>query len=256
MRILVADDQTEIRALVSRQLELSGHRVVTVANGQQALKAFENEPFHAVLLDEQMPVLTGVQAARAIRERERRLATRVVLIALTGNNTEQDVKRLLAEGFDAVLGKPFSIASLDSVLSRQAATSQPAQFSPEPLAESGNPVAYLLDRVGGDSKLARQMIRAFLRDTPKRMAAIESALRRKDWQAVASLAHAIKGSVGLFDASAARDHAQELQDLASRGDRPAAARIVSFLAEDIEELQANLRVYAETKGSRHPGTTR
>lgn len=74
-----------------------------------------------------MPVLTGVQVARAIREREPRLSHRVVLIAR--NSSEQDVERLLADGFDAVLGKPFSIAVLNSVLSRLAGTPQRAQLA-------------------------------------------------------------------------------------------------------------------------------
>ena len=69
MRILLADDQNEIRALVARQLELLGHHVVAVRNGQEALKTLELETFDAVLLDEEMPILGGVQAARAIRDR-------------------------------------------------------------------------------------------------------------------------------------------------------------------------------------------
>ena len=57
MRILLADDQNELRALVSRQLELMGHRTVAVANGRDALEALERDTFDAVLLDEEMPVL-------------------------------------------------------------------------------------------------------------------------------------------------------------------------------------------------------
>jgi CheY-like chemotaxis protein len=249
MRILLADDQNEVRALVSRQLELMGHRTVAVANGRDALEALERDTFEAVLLDEEMPVLGGVQVACAIRDREQKLTARAFLIALTGNTTDRDAQRLLASGFDAVLGKPFSIASLNAVLSRQAAAPQRAKPRSPKSRPARDPVAYLLDRVGGDSKLAKQMIRAFLRDTPKRMAEMRKALRRKDWQTVASLAHSIKGAVGFFDAEMARDYAQELQDLAHQADFPGSDRIVMLLEEEIAKLLANLRRYANKRSS-------
>jgi len=81
------------------------------------------------------------------------------LVALTGTVATQDVQRLLAAGFDAVLGKPFSMANLKAVLSRQATSPQLAKLSSKP-APKDEPASYLLDGVGGDSKLASQMIRA------------------------------------------------------------------------------------------------
>src|SRR6516225_7362393 len=220
MRILLADDQNEIRALVARQLELLGHHVVAVRNGQEALKTLELETFDAVLLDEEMPILGGVQAARAIRDREQELTARALLVALTGNSTDQDVQRLLAAGFDAVLGKPFNSASLSAVLSAHAP--QLPRRPPPKSPPTNEPAAHLLEGVGGDSQLARQVIRTFLRDTPKRMAGLKRALKRRDSEAVASLAHAVKGSVGVFGADSARHHAQELQELAHQADLPGA----------------------------------
>jgi two-component system, sensor histidine kinase and response regulator len=247
MRILLADDQNEIRALVARQLELVGHHVVAVANGHEAVKALELESFDAVLLDEEMPVLDGVQVARAIRDREQKRSARVLLVALTGNCTDQDVQRLLGAGFDAVLGKPFYISSLNSVLSQQAGTPQLAKPSPPKSAPADEPAAFLLERVGGDTKLARQMIRTFLRDAPKRMSEMRKALKRKDSGALASLAHSIKGSVPSFGADTARRYAQELQDLANQADLPGAARALPLLEEEIAKLLANLRGYANKR---------
>jgi two-component system, sensor histidine kinase and response regulator len=253
MRILLADDQKEIRALVAQQLERDGHQVVIATNGQEALKAFERQPFGAVLLDEEMPILSGVQAARAIRDREQKPGTPVVLVALTGNNTELDVKRLLAAGFDIVLGKPFSMDSLSALFAVPAGIPQRAHLPAASSAAADEPVANLLDRVGRDRKLARQLIRTFLLDTPKRTAEIENALKRRDGEKAASLAHALKGSAGVFGADAACHCCQRLQDLAHQGDFPAATSVHSQLAEEIAKLQANLRGYAGTKGSQSPG---
>lgn len=253
MRILLADDQKEIRALVAQQLERGGHQVVVATNGQQALKAFERQPFDAVLLDEEMPILSGVQAARAIRDREQKSDTPVVLVALTGNNTELDVKRLRAAGFDIVLGKPFSMDSLNALFTVPVGIPQRAHLPAPSFAAADEPVANLLDRVGGDRKLASQLIRTFLLDAPKRTAEIENALKRKDGEKAASLAHALKGSVGVYGAHAACHWCQRLQDLAHQGDFPAATDVCSQLEQEIAKLQANLRGYAGTKGSQSPG---
>lgn len=75
-------------------------------------------------------------------------------------------------------------------------------------AAADEPVANLLDRVGGDRKLASQIIRTFLLDTPKRMAEIQNALKRKDGEKTASLAHALKGAVGVFGVDAACHRSQ------------------------------------------------
>jgi protein-histidine pros-kinase len=85
------------------------------------------------------------------------------------------------------------------------------------------------------------------------MAEIQKALKRKDAEKAASLAHALKGSVGVFGADAACRCSQKLQDLAHQGDFPAATDVHSQLEEEVAKLQANLRGYAGTKGSPSPG---
>jgi len=252
MRILFADDQTEIRMLTTHQLERSGHHVVSVANGQEVLEALQREPFDAVLLDEDMPVMTGLQAMRAIRQRQKEFGP-MVLIALTGYSSEPDRQRLLQAGFDSVIGKPFRLDALDALL-RGASPELPApakQESPVKVAES--PMQSLLERVAGDEKLALGMIATFLRDTPKRMTALQAALKRKNAKNLASLAHAVKGSVSIFGANAARDLAEKLQDLARANEFQNIARLSEQLKEEIAHLEANLRVYAGKKRSLRPG---
>jgi CheY-like chemotaxis protein len=101
MRILFADDQKDIRLLTKEQLENAGHNVVAVANGEAALRALREEaPFDLILLDEEMPGMTGSEVLRAIRAGEKS-SGHIVAIALTGYNTEQDEERLLK--FNSIL---------------------------------------------------------------------------------------------------------------------------------------------------------
>lgn len=253
MRILLADDQKEIRLLTAHQLERSGHQVVAVANGQEALDALERELFDAILMDEEMPVMNGLQALRAIRAREKDYG-HIHLIALTGYNSEPDRVRLLREGFDSVIGKPFRLEALDEMF-RQMSREPPADEMPDHMSvTSQNPVARLLECVGGDEQLARKMILTFLRDTPKRVAGIKKALQQNDGAGLSSLAHALKGSVSIFGAQKAREHCEKLQDLGRDNNFRGPARIYEQLKEEIAELEANLRGYAGQRSSARSAT--
>jgi protein-histidine pros-kinase len=251
MRILFADDQEDIRTLTTYQLERSGHHVHAVANGREALNALLHEHFDVVLLDEEMPVMSGVQAAHAIRENEARAGSHAFLIALTGNNTEEDVARLHGEGFDAVLGKPFRLEGLTGILNVASSTRTLTSALEKPSAAIAAGIDDLLDRIGGDRKLLNQMIKTFLRDTRKRIASLQGALQHKNAAEIASLAHALKGSLGIFHAQHARDRAQELEELGRKSELGGAKPVFAALKEEIAKLEENLRGYAkQTQGER------
>jgi two-component system, sensor histidine kinase and response regulator len=254
MRILLADDQEEIRLLTSQQLRRSGHNVVAVANGQQALDAFQREPFDVVFLDEEMPVMNGLQALRAIRDLEHERG-RVRVIALTGYNTEQDRERLLRAGFDTVIGKPFRFDALDVLLRERQGISQEVEKRDAESAPARTPVKDLLERLGGDEKLARKIISTFLRDTPKRMAGLQMAVTQKDGASLASIAHALRGSVAIFGAQKACDFSQLLQESGGANDFHGLARVYEQLKEEIAELEANLRGYAGQRSSASTGAS-
>jgi signal transduction histidine kinase/DNA-binding NarL/FixJ family response regulator len=246
LRILFADDQEDIRTLTAYQLKRSGHKVVIAKDGKQALNAFRSASFDVVLLDQEMPGMTGDEVARAIRKTEGGKKERVFLVASTGNTTSEDVRRLKQAGFDDVLGKPFRLEDLNLILSAAPAATDTSMPSVLP----GAIFTELVARVGGDEKLLKRMIHTFRRDTPKRLAGIAEAIRRKNPEALASLAHALKGSVSIFGAESARKHTQELQDLGRGKELSRAAEVLALLKEEIAKLQANLRGYANQTPAR------
>jgi len=240
MRILLADDQRELLLLTADRLQRAGHTVVTAADGKAALAEIARAPFDIILLDEHMPELSGVEVLHAIRAKES--GKRQVAIALTGYNTEPDQLRLLGEGFDSVLGKPFRLDQLDailrSVLGSYALRSQPRSPS------SATAPAGLLESVGGDKNLLLRMIRTFLRDTPKRLAQIATSIRRNKPEDLAAAAHALKGSVAIFGGNRAVQYCQELQELGRRRELTEAGRAFDLLKEEIAKVEENLRGYA------------
>lgn len=248
LRILLADDQKDIRTLTAHQLKRSGHKVVTAKDGRQAFKRLQAAIFDVALLDQEMPGMRGDEVARAIRKSEEGKKRRAYLVASTGNTTSEDVRCLKQAGFDDVLGKPFRLEDLNVLLSASPAANPAAE---PPVSKSHDPsLSEILARVGGDEKLLKRMIHTFLRDTPKRLAGIAATIRRKNAEGLAALAHALKGSVSIFGAKTAREHCQELQELGRNNELSRATKVFALLKEDVAKLQANLRGYAKQTPAR------
>jgi signal transduction histidine kinase/HPt (histidine-containing phosphotransfer) domain-containing protein len=244
LRILLAEDQDEIRMLTTHQLERNDHQVVAVSDGREALDAARDNLFDVILLDEQMPIVDGVEVAHKIRRDSVNATKRPYLIALTGNNTDEDHQRLRSEGFDFVLGKPFRLSALNDLFQRSTPSGHPnLPSAPSKDAEHSAGLPALLERVGGDEKLLRQMIRTFLKDTPKRMSSLQRQIRRKNSPEVAALAHAILGSSAIFGASEASKLAKQIQALGREAAFSKAQQVYELLKEEIANLERNLRGY-------------
>jgi two-component system, OmpR family, response regulator MtrA len=105
-RILVADDDVDVRMLVVLKLESSGHDVVAVENGAEAVERCRALRPDLVVLDLMMPGMNGLEACRAIRADPDVSGTPVIL--LTARAQAADVDAGLAVGVDAYVTKPFS----------------------------------------------------------------------------------------------------------------------------------------------------
>lgn len=105
-RILVADDDRDIRDLVIFKLEQAGFAVDAVDNGATALAAIERDPPDLAVLDVMMPGLSGIDVLRKIRESERLHDLRVIL--LTARSRDADVDTGFATGANDYVIKPFS----------------------------------------------------------------------------------------------------------------------------------------------------
>lgn len=109
-RILVADDDPAILAIVETVLRGDGYQVVTVADGEAAIELARTDGFDLILLDVQMPKLDGFAAARQLR-REAKLEE-VPIVMLTARTADRDIEAAFAEGVTDYITKPFSIAQM------------------------------------------------------------------------------------------------------------------------------------------------
>ena len=107
MNILVVDDVETNLVLTVRMLTERGHIATAVRNGVEAIDAFEQARFDAVLMDLQMPGLDGFDTTAAIRAEELLQGMpRTPIVALTGHTTREERDRCLGAGMDGFLAKP------------------------------------------------------------------------------------------------------------------------------------------------------
>ncbi len=112
MKILVVDDDLELSSLIGYALRQAGYMVVEAADGIAALEAFERESPALVILDVNLPRLSGLEVCRRIRAESRVPAFRVPIMMLTVRNAEEDQVQALYLGADDYLTKPFSPRTL------------------------------------------------------------------------------------------------------------------------------------------------
>jgi len=252
MRILVAEDNTDNRDLMVELLKNRGHSAVGVNDGLEALAALDREEFEIIFMDEEMPGMTGIEATRAIRERNALRGRRPVIIGLSGNAQEADERRCLEAGMDAFLAKAAGVLEIAQVLEWFGRPSpQPSQTEAPPAraesrseshGESGadDSAAHLRRATGGDEKLARSLVKTFLADAPKKVSALRRALARKDAERAAVIAHSLKGSIEIFGAPKATAAARRLQAIGRSGNLEGAADEFRTLESEFNVLRSEL----------------
>jgi two-component system, sensor histidine kinase and response regulator len=107
LTILLAEDNTVNRQVALRLLEKQGHQVICAVDGEAALALLSQRSFDLVLMDVEMPRMDGLEASRAIREREKRTGGHIPIVAMTAHVMKGDEERCLAAGMDAYVSKPI-----------------------------------------------------------------------------------------------------------------------------------------------------
>src|SRR4051794_37115469 len=110
MRVVVADDDDDIRGLIVFALERRGYEVLQADAGDIALELVRGERPDLVVLDVMMPGLTGLEVAHTLRNDPELARTRILLLSAAGQ--EAEVQAGLASGAHAYLVKPFSTKEL------------------------------------------------------------------------------------------------------------------------------------------------
>lgn len=107
-KILFVDDENNIRRLVGYDLKMAGYEYTLCENGQEAFIAASAENYDVIVIDWMMPVLSGIELVRKLRDRD----NNAVLIMLTAKDEEESLLEAFDAGVDDYMTKPFSSREL------------------------------------------------------------------------------------------------------------------------------------------------
>jgi two-component system, sensor histidine kinase and response regulator len=247
LRVLLAEDNLINQRVALTLLANRGHDVVVVANGRDAVSSALAESFDAILMDVQMPEMDGFEATAAIRKAEAASGGHVPIIAMTAHAMKGDRERCLASGMDAYLSKPIDVDRfLELVESQSGDRPLEAMALHSDDEEHAFDLGETLARLDGNVALMREVVVLFREQTAERIAGLRTAADRSDAEAVARLAHALKGEAAMLGVEPLAAAAGRLERLANRGDATDARRLVDGLERNVARVVTALDVALAT----------
>ncbi len=131
LKILVIEDNLINQRLAATLFKRLGHDVDVALNGLLGLELFKKKKYDLILMDLQMPVMTGLEAAQAIREHENKTKEekRTVIIAVTTFNHHEDRERCIESGMNDHISKPYKPADILRLISQHIPDFHFAHFS-------------------------------------------------------------------------------------------------------------------------------
>ncbi len=109
LKVLVVDDSPINHKVVSYPLEPIFSEIISAFNGEEGFELFKTENPDVVLMDITMPVMNGIECAKAIRayEEEKGSEKASVILAMTGSDDDDEVEMYIENGMDGCIGKPL-----------------------------------------------------------------------------------------------------------------------------------------------------
>ncbi|WP_174871727.1 aerobic respiration two-component sensor histidine kinase ArcB [Pectobacterium polaris] len=218
LHVLLVED-IELNVVVARSvLEKLGNSVDVAMTGQEALDMFDPDEFDLVLLDIQLPDMTGLDVARQLRSRYGKRSM-PPLVALTAN-VLKDKREYLDAGMDDVLSKPLSVPALTAVIKQFWDTH--SVWTEELVVEAEDEMAnaeedlldipmleQYLDLVG--PKLIHQSLEMFEQMMPGYLAILDSNMTARDEKGITEEGHKIKGAAGSVGLRHLQQVSQQIQ---------------------------------------------
>jgi len=247
-RVLLVEDNEVNRRVAATLLGKMGLEVGLATNGREALQRLEHEHYQLVLMDMHMPEMDGLEATRAIRERERKNGGRMPVIAMTANVLSEARAACCDAGMDGFIAKPFVARELTDELQRWLPLkSLPPQAEIVPL-HAKEPVAKRLDpeRVAvvhgamGDHDFA-ELVDVFLQSAQALLVDVDRAIAAGDDGSLYRSAHTLKSSAANLGALELSRLAKAFEGHARAGALSDCSRLAAALNEELDRARPLLQ---------------
>ncbi len=240
--VLVVEDNDVNQMVASGMLESLGCKVTLAANGAIALDVLQQQTFDLILMDINMPVLSGCDATAKIRGMQKPQSD-ITIIALTANVLPEDVQSYLDAGMDDYLAKPFSKDKLREVIMRWLPHSR-ASLEKNAEAESLSKAAtldmgklHVLQEMMGEGY--DELVETYIARSQDLLEAILQ--NEQDMEKLIRDVHSLKGSSGTMGASKLFTCCETLEQRLRKGNYAEREQQVQSIAEELQRVHTYLR---------------
>ncbi len=223
--VLLVEDNIDNQKLVSLFLRRAGARTDLAENGQRAVELAMQHAYDLILMDLQMPVMGGIEAARTLRQRGYRGA----IVALTANAMQSDIETCTEAGCDELIAKPIQQDKLNRLLVRYL---RPAVAQDE----NGPIVSALL----AEEPTLIDLVTEFVGRLPGTIEAIRAVHAARDAASLKSQVHTLKGSSGNFGYAELFKHCQAIEFEIAKADEPGITKLLDDLEGLVTRIAAGL----------------
>jgi len=205
---------------------------VIASDGEEAFSAYKKEKFSLVLMDEQMPILSGLEATEKIMQYENDNKLRhTPIISVTANALKGDKERFLEAGMDGYVSKPIENDKLEEVLNKFIPHEGETVSQNLELPSYANLSAEeMASKIGLNAKHIPILVQSFTDESAGIVEKLEEAIASNNYAEIANTAHSIKGSSGNLKFTEMYELAKDLELSAkdSKADYPYAEACASI----------------------------
>jgi len=232
-QVLLAEDIPENQKLISLHLHRSGINVSMVDNGKEAVDVAMKHSFDLILMDMQMPLLTGVEATRQLRQ----AGYSGPIVMLTANTSKEDRENCINAGADDFLSKPIDFNQFFGVLEKflgpneisQTKKTNQANETPQPVNGEERQQAVR----SNDSELA-ELTSSILQRLSELVDAIKTAAQQQNWRELERVSHQLKGISGSFGYHQLTDISRKIYDCTHHRSTESLEDLIEELGEEYQ----------------------
>ena len=221
LKVLVVDDDEMNRRMMHLILSREDHDVELASDGFEAYELAMKNSYDIILMDLQMPKMSGIETSRRIRASESGV-NHPYIVALTASYLPEKGDELFQAGIDNYIAKPFDIMHLRQMLKhgldhRMGDIEYKIELSNTKKNEQAFDPMMGIKQVGGDEELFRGLLADFVKELPLKIANLEKSLAEQDMDSLSRGGHSLKGVSSNLGASQLSQHAGIVENRASKG---------------------------------------
>ncbi len=227
LSILLAEDNKVNQFLALSYMELIDAKVDIALDGLEALAKSKEKKYDIILMDIQMPFLSGIDVTKKIR-REKNKNRSTPIIAFTANVLRNNLEIYKKAGLNDYLAKPYYEAELFQIIALHAGSpglEDRQETSPSNQAEQETPIEEPLydfsglGVLGNDEDFLKEMKKLFIDTIPQQITLLYEAVQAKEWESVKDITHSLKSTLGNIGIKEAVKGIKMIEELAIEGNK-------------------------------------